>query len=246
MQADFATASAGLGFMSALMVLAGLGGLHYSPIVMKEIARQSLRRRCRRERVLALTYDDGPSSRLTPEVLDLLDEHGVRATFFLIGRSVVGQEPLVRRIAAAGHELGCHSMEHLHAWRAAPWRVVADIVSGYQRLAPWVPEDGLFRPPYGKIILSSWLHLLARNAPVAWWTHDSGDTHRRLPPDDLLADRVGRDGGGVVLLHDSDRPDPAHRKFVLNATRSLLRRARVEGFRVELVGSLLRNDRKAC
>lgn len=60
--------------------------------------------------VLALTLDDGPSEH-TPEILDLLADHGVQATFFLIGERVAERPDLVRRIVAAGHELGNHTME---------------------------------------------------------------------------------------------------------------------------------------
>jgi len=61
---------------------------------------------------IALTYDDGPNPAATPQLLDVLAQHGVRATFFLIGRFVTAQPALVREIAAAGHLIGNHSTTH--------------------------------------------------------------------------------------------------------------------------------------
>ena len=63
-------------------------------------------------RVVALTFDDGPDPEITPRVLDLLRERGVRATFFLVGAKAERHPELVRRIAAEGHDTGIHTWEH--------------------------------------------------------------------------------------------------------------------------------------
>ena len=232
--------SATSGLWSAAMALCALGSLSLSPVVFKYPAIRSLRDDCHRERIVALTYDDGPSSTLTPEIADVLGEAGVRATFFLVGSQIPGREALVDRLAAEGHELGCHTLSHRHAWKTPPWRTVADISDGYDALARWVPSDGIFRPPYGKLVLNSWLHVRRRRAPFVWWTHDSGDTFRHLPPATKVAERIQRDQGGIVLLHDSDRSNPAHRRFVLEATRTLLSVGRAEGLRFLPAGDVVR------
>ena len=165
---SYPAVSATTGLWSAALALCALGSFNLSPVVFKYPAIHSLREYCRRERVLALTYDDGPSSTLTPEIVDVLGEAGVRATFFLVGAQVHGREPLVDQLAAAGHELGCHTLNHRHAWKTPPWRTVRDIADGYATLAPWIPANGLFRPPYGKLVLNSWLHIRRRRAPFVW------------------------------------------------------------------------------
>jgi peptidoglycan/xylan/chitin deacetylase (PgdA/CDA1 family) len=178
--------------------------------------------------MLCLTYDDGPSDDLTPRVLGALSGASARATFFLLGRCAEQRPNVVAQIAAAGHEIGCHSYAHLNAWKCNPWRVSADIERGYQCLSRWTKADATFRPPYGKYTPFSWLQVRRRGARLVRWTHDSGDTsHGPLPSVDAVVNRVSQDGGGMVLLHDFDRQgDPTkaleRANFVLDVTRSLL------------------------
>jgi peptidoglycan-N-acetylglucosamine deacetylase len=231
-----------MGATALALACAGSGGaaVELSPVVDKFFAKRALRRFCSKHRILCLTFDDGPGTRLTPEILDLLGEAGAKASFFIIGDRVRGMESLVDRIAAEGHELGCHTMSHLHAWNAAPWRVVRDIADGYRALASWVASDGLFRPPFGKLVLQSWLHVRRRRAPFVWWTHDSGDTWRHVPSTPLIVDAINRVGGGVALLHDKDRPDATTGRFVVDTTRRLLAMAQTEGLRLMTAGAVLK------
>ena len=122
---------------------------------------------------MVLSYDDGPGTRLTPALLDLLAQYEVRATFFASGNAVNGNEGILDRIVAEGHELGCHSQEHFNACKRVPTRGVADIRSGYRSLDRWVPANGPFRPPYGKLTLASWREVRrcsrpTRSAEAAW------------------------------------------------------------------------------
>jgi len=204
---------------------------------------RALRRRCRLTRTLVLTYDDGPGAELTPAILKLLAGANARATFFPTARSALANPELLSQVAAAGHEIGCHSARHLHAWKAAPWSTVRDVDDGFGALARWVARDGLYRPPYGKITLPTWWAVRRQRAVFAWWTVDSGDTYATLPDPRAVVAAVRGDGGGVVLLHDFDR-DPATRSarhaHVLNTTAMLLELARTEGLRLRTYRELLR------
>jgi peptidoglycan/xylan/chitin deacetylase (PgdA/CDA1 family) len=97
----------------------------------------------------ALTFDDGPSES-TPRLLDLLDSHGVKATFFLVGRNVQRLPHVARAIVARGHEVGNHGFQHPYYCLRTPRGVYDDIVSCQYLLedvlgfSPW-----LFRPPFG-------------------------------------------------------------------------------------------------
>jgi peptidoglycan/xylan/chitin deacetylase (PgdA/CDA1 family) len=187
----------------------------------REIA--ALRARCRADRVLSLTFDDGPGPELTPRLLALLERHGAHATFFALGRRAQVAPEILDRVAAAGHEIGCHTLAHRNAWKVAPWAALEDISAGYTALAPWVAADGRFRPPHGKQTLLTGRALRRRDAPVAWWTIDSGDTFATLPDPAMATQRVRADGGGIVLLHDHSENRPTERlDFVLDATERLL------------------------
>jgi peptidoglycan/xylan/chitin deacetylase (PgdA/CDA1 family) len=197
----------------------------------REIA--ALRARCRRAGVLALTYDDGPGPALTPQLLEVLRRHDVKATFFALGRRAQVAPEVLDAVADEGHEIGCHTLMHHNAWKVAPWRALADLDAGYDVLARWVPADGRFRPPHGKQTTVTRAALRGRGAPVAWWTIDSGDTFAELPDPGLVVARVREDGGAVVLLHDhSDERPPERIEFVLEVTERLLHGAREDGLAV--------------
>ncbi len=193
---------------------------------------------------LALTFDDGPGPLLTPRVLDLLCTHSAKATFFMLGMRVDKAPELVERVRGQGHELGCHTHDHLNAWKVSPWRAAADIDKGYQTLARWVPSNALFRPPYGKSTPFTLRQIRRRGAKTVLWTHDSGDTAKELPKPGQIIDAVRRDRGGVVLLHDFDRESDsaynvARAEYVLEVTQGLLEAAARDGLRVITAGQLL-------
>lgn len=195
--------------------------------------------RCRRTRSLVLTFDDGPSDAVTIPLLEMLKSARARASFFPTGRSGLPRADLLETIRRAGHEIGCHSMDHLHAWRCGPIAAVRDVSRGFAALDRWLTRPLLFRPPHGKLTALSWA--ASARARLAWWTHDSGDTAAALPPLQRLLDRVAAGGGGVVLFHDFERAgadrDQRHR-FVLEATQRLLRLAERDALRVVGFGSI--------
>jgi peptidoglycan/xylan/chitin deacetylase (PgdA/CDA1 family) len=208
----------------------------------RRLGSRSLARRCAEGKTLCLTYDDGPGERTTPLVLDLLHAAGARATFFALGRCAEACRPVIERIAREGHEIGCHTFDHLNAWTTMPRTARADIDAGFRALAPWMRGPALFRPPYGRLTPLTWLVLRRRGVRVAWWTVDSGDTRAALPAPRLIVERVLRAGGGVVLLHDFDRsgPDAARReRHVMQTTEMLLAAAGREGLAIRRLGDVL-------
>lgn len=209
------------------------------PQLSRRRQEHALRRRCARRGALALTYDDGPGPRLTPQLLDLLGERGGRATFYALGERAAAAPEVLDRAVREAHEVGCHGYAHINAAHATG--AVRDIERGYQALAPWVGARGIFRPPYGKRSAASALALRRRGAPLGWWTVDSGDALLEAPDLDAVVDEVDRAGGGVVLLHDFDRgPEQRDREaYVLRATAALLDLAERRGWRVVPQGTLV-------
>ena len=205
---------------------------------------RSLAIRCRRAKALVLTYDDGPGAELTPKLVELLRRHQVRATFFSLGRHVLQRPAILDLVVAEGHELGCHGFGHRHSWKTGPQQAVDDIALGYNTLARWMPPDGMFRPPYGKITLFTWLAVWKRGAHLAWWTHDSGDTRTGpLPLVENVVDEIIQSGGGVVLMHDFDRGTQNGRhprqEFVLTLTERLIEGTAKARMKTMTLGELL-------
>lgn len=152
---------------------------------------------------VALTVDDGPDPRWTPRVLDLLEEHRAAATFFLIGANVERHPALARRIAAAGHTVGNHSLRHPQPFAARTAKQIRDEIVGAQRSI----EDGaqvaprLFRAPGG-----GWSPRVLQQVADAGlvpvdWDVDPRDWTR--PPAARISATLRRASGGDILIcHD--------------------------------------------
>jgi peptidoglycan-N-acetylglucosamine deacetylase len=222
-------------------VLAGVAGLGSAAYLMPAVWRlawsSALRRKLGRDRALFLTYDDGPSRGVTPSLLDLLQSGGARATFFMLGRSAQQYPEIADRVTREGHDVGCHSDQHLNAWKVTPWRAMADIDAGYDRLGSWVGRDGMFRPPYGKMTALTYWAVRNRGAKVWWWTIDSGDTGKTLTSPGKVADAVVKQGGGIILLHDIDRSKERD-EFVLQTTATLLEAAGKNSIKIKRLSEL--------
>jgi peptidoglycan-N-acetylglucosamine deacetylase len=225
--------------MIALLTSAGVIGLttYFSPHIERLYSARGLRKLATSRRTLVLTYDDGPSGSVTPELLDLLQRYSARATFFMLGRSVQQHPSVADRILNEGHDVGCHTNRHLNAWKVSPWEAVRDIDAGYRSLSAWVPPTSAFRPPYGKMTLPTYLAIRRRGASIGWWTIDSGDTRNPLPQPYQVVEAVIKQGGGVVLMHDLDRTRERN-DFVLRTTALLLNEAKREGLTIESLSNL--------
>jgi peptidoglycan/xylan/chitin deacetylase (PgdA/CDA1 family) len=152
-----------------------------------------------------LTFDDGPHPVATPNVLDILHERGIRATFFIVGRQAHLHPEIVRRIVQEGHSIGNHSQSH---------RTLMFKPSGFQqneiRGANSVIRDvsqqtpRLFRPPYGYFDFRTLRIAKAEELKLVMWNVDTRDFAKPFP--DAIIRRVGRSlkEGSIVLLHDND------------------------------------------
>jgi len=207
---------------------------YVSPWAWRQRYMSLARTRVIENRTLALTYDDGPNREITPQLLDLLKSRGAHATFFMLGRHAQQCPEIVDRISREGHDIGCHSDQHLNAWKVMPWSAIADIEAGYKHLSPWIRPNGMFRPPYGKLTLPTYLNIRRRGAPVWWWTIDSGDTFEVIPRPNAVVEKLRQEGGGIVLMHDGSVEIRAHEKsdFMLAVSSALLDLAETESLKV--------------
>jgi peptidoglycan/xylan/chitin deacetylase (PgdA/CDA1 family) len=156
------------------------------------------------QRQVAITIDDGPDPEVTPRLLDVLDRHGVRATFFCIGERVVAHPGLARDIVRRGHALENHSHRHLHNFSLlGPRAMAAEVCRAQNEIASVVAEaPRFFRAPAGlrNPFLDS---ILARHGlKLASWTRRGFDTVTARP-DTVYARLVrGLAAGDILLLHD--------------------------------------------
>ncbi|MGD1104722.1 MAG: polysaccharide deacetylase family protein [Terriglobia bacterium] len=151
---------------------------------------------------IALTFDDGPTEQFTEQILDILREHHVPATFFVCGRNVEKSPDLLRRIVAEGHEVGNHTYSHLFVYFKSRRRIAAEIDQTQAIIEQVVGfRPNIFRPPYGArwfglvpTLVERGMHMVLWSATGYDWKKDAqgimGAAFRELKP------------GAVILLHD--------------------------------------------
>ena len=149
---------------------------------------------------VALTFDDGPSPRCTPQLLDGLKERGVHATFFVVGCQVVKDPDIVTRMAAEGHQVGNHSYDHKELDKLSAQEAAQDMQKNDQLLQELLGEgDYWVRPPYG---LLSEEESSALTVPIINWSVDTEDWKSKDAG--KILDIIYRDtgDGDIILLHD--------------------------------------------
>jgi peptidoglycan/xylan/chitin deacetylase (PgdA/CDA1 family) len=154
---------------------------------------------------VCLTFDDGPHPQHTPRLLDVLKEHGAKATFFMIGRDVEAHPAIVRRALAEGHAVGGHSFTHGEPGATSAKQLVEE-ADRTERLFEQIigRRSTLFRPPHGKLTAGKLLRLWRAGQRVVLWNLDPKDFTCRSAAE--LAGRFsarGLRGGDMVLLHDN-------------------------------------------
>ena len=178
----------GIGLALALLFCTGCGG----PVpVSGEVLAPA-------EKLVALTFDDGPRRETTEALLDGLQDRGVTATFFLIGEQIPGQEDLVQRMAREGHQIGNHTWSHARLSEEDRAAVLEEIGRGDRMLRQTLGEgDYWLRPPYGLLEGIGGIEV-----PIIRWSVDPRDWESRDA--DAVTDHVLRhvEPGDIVLLHD--------------------------------------------
>lgn len=150
------------------------------------------------ERIIHLTFDDGPTPEVTPWVLGQLRANDARATFFLVGRNAEAHPALVERIRAEGHAVGNHTWEHANGWRTSTEAYARSV----ERTRALI-GGRLFRPPYGRITRSQRRELCER-FDIVMWDVLSGDFNTAADGARCLRDvkRHARPGS-IIVFHDS-------------------------------------------
>lgn len=195
---------------------------------------------------IALTLDDGPDPAVTPAVLDLLDRHGAKASFFCIGKRAAAQPALTREIVVRGHCVQNHSHVHRHNFSLlGPRGIAAEIERAQQVLADITGRrPHCFRAPAGlrNLFLDPVLHRLGLH--LVSWTRRGFDTRERAPQRVLARLMRGLAAGDILLLHDGHAAQAASgRAVLLEVLPPLLAHCRAAGLRcVSLADALPARD----
>lgn len=159
-----------------------------------------------REKVLYLTFDDGPHPVATPIVLDLLKAFDAKATFFCIGNNVLKHPEIYKRILMEGHRVGNHTQDHCNGWKTPDQLWLNNI----QQAAAHIDSD-LFRPPYGRLKRFPAKVLQQSNCPfkLIMWDVLSADFDPTLTSEHCFKNvRKHARNGSIVVFHDSEKALP--------------------------------------
>ncbi|MBE6575928.1 MAG: polysaccharide deacetylase family protein [Ruminococcaceae bacterium] len=214
--------------LCALLCLVPCAGIEDSSIVFHSHVNG--------EDKIAITFDDGPHPRYTPQILSILEEFGVRATFFVVGENVEYYPDLIGRILAAGHEIGNHTYDHGRMPRQTVEQMKKEILrteGAVYELSDY--RTKVLRPPEGMLNDSVIEAARALDYRVVLWNIDTRDWDH-TPPEKIAEQILAQvQSGDIILMHDyigRNSPTPEALRLVLP---ELLRR----GYRFVGISELL-------
>ena len=157
------------------------------------------------DKILYLTFDDGPHSEATPFVLKELKKHNALATFFCIGKNVVAYPDIYKQIIQEGHSVGNHTYNHLNGWKTKNEDYLNDIALASNKI-----DSYLFRPPYGRITSFQAKNLRSamkgKEPKVIMWDVLSGDFDISCSLQQCLANvLLASVPGSIIVFHDSEK-----------------------------------------
>ncbi len=187
-------------------------------------------------KAVALTFDDGPSTAYTPEILSLLQQNAAKATFFVVGRELVRHPQLVRQEAEAGMEVGNHGFNHLSLRGMDPAAIQAEVKPVEQEITAITGNrPTLYRLPRGRSDPRALRALADLGYTVVAWNVDTQDYLPRTPQ--AIAQHVETQvrPGSIVIFHDGG----GNRSATVAALRLLLPVLKQRGYQMVTVSQLL-------
>ena len=160
-----------------------------------------------------LTFDDGPIPEVTPQLLEILDRYGVKATFFMVGENIEKHPEVFEQVVKGGHSIGNHTYNHLKGWDTPLEEYMANVAKWEEAFSRQYSEvrgqksDSsrmLFRPPYGKITLKQRIALHKKGYQIYYWDVLTQDYNATKSPEWMLK-RIQRETrpGSIINFHDS-------------------------------------------
>ncbi|MCO5316346.1 MAG: polysaccharide deacetylase family protein [Solirubrobacterales bacterium] len=195
---------------------------------------------------LCLTYDDGPNPHDTPILLDLLDRHDAKATFFLIGMWAQREPALIREIVARGHAIGNHTFTHPTMPAHSSGRIREElrrcreaVVASGEDFAE-IEGMALMRPPYGRRRPGTLRTMREEGYVPITWSITGYDWRSRITAEKITSNCLKAGEGDIILLHDGSNEEPAaDRSRSIEATRNILEHYRPQGYEFVTVPDLV-------
>ncbi|AFS79831.1 polysaccharide deacetylase [Gottschalkia acidurici 9a] len=206
--------------------------------ISKDIKYEVVKNGPRDKKRVAITFDDGPNPVYTPQILDILKEHDVKATFFVLGKHAEIYPDIVLREKNEGHEIGNHTYSHINIDKTKidkieeemlrTQNIIKDITKG---------EVKLFRPPYG--IHNEQITKMAKenNMKTVLWTYYQDTRDWSSPGTDYIVETVlsGIHNGDIILFHDHNENE----SHTVDALKSIIPKLKEQGYEFVTISELL-------
>jgi len=181
-------------------------------------------------RTAYLTFDDGPVPEATPDVLKVLHDYRVKATFFCVGNNVRQHREIFQHVLEDGHTVGNHSFDHINGWKTSPGAYYNNVMHCRDFV-----ESRLFRPPHGRFTPSQYL-LLKKEFRFVLWSVLTMDYHHAVSPEQCFINaKENLLPGSIIVFHDSVKA----KKNLLTALPGFIEYALSEGYSFEALNGAL-------
>jgi peptidoglycan/xylan/chitin deacetylase (PgdA/CDA1 family) len=186
------------------------------------------------ENTIYLTFDDGPTPEITERVLEILDNHHIKATFFCIGDNVRKHPEIVQKIISKQHSAGNHTYSHLKGWKTKTKTYISNTEACEIKLNSLfkIRNSKLFRPPYGKITPWQSYKLRKLGYKIIMWDVLSRDYDASISAEKCYENVIKNvSSGSIIVFHDSNKA----KENVLNSLEKTIETLKNKGFNFEKI-----------
>jgi peptidoglycan/xylan/chitin deacetylase (PgdA/CDA1 family) len=186
------------------------------------------------ENTIYLTFDDGPTPEITERVLEILDKHHIKATFFCIGDNVRKHPEIVQKIISKQHSVGNHTYSHLKGWKTKTKTYISNTEACEIKLNSLfkIRNSKLFRPPYGKITPWQSYKLRKLGYKIIMWDVLSKDYDASISAEKCYENVIKNvSSGSIIVFHDSNKA----KENILNSLEKAIKTLKNKGFNFEKI-----------
>ena len=170
-----------------------------SPYILSQLSKKMIQWKVETtDKVIYLSFDDGPIPEVTPMVLSLLKEYNAKATFFMVGENVMKYPELYKQVIIEGHAVGNHTFNHLKGFFNNDYIYYRNIIQASEFIS-----GKLFRPPHGQIKPRQ-IKSIGKHYKIVMWSVLSGDYDPKTSPEQCRDNIIkNTQSGSIIVMHDS-------------------------------------------
>jgi len=162
-----------------------------------------------KEKILYLTFDDGPTPEITQWTLNTLEKYNAKATYFCIGNNITKHPDVFKAVLSAGHSIGNHTQDHLKGWQNSTKKFLENVVKAdsviTKKLENSSQKPKLFRPPFGQLKKSQGKAIIQLGYKIIMWSVVAFDWEHEITKEQCLKNviRNASSKNNIVVFHDS-------------------------------------------